>query len=90
MAKRECNVTRDEFAKGARVLVADLRPHGDQERQASVMLTPKQFSTGSLGWYGNTKVSVLLDGKLVDCQVGFQVTLIGSKELPAVEAKAAA
>jgi hypothetical protein len=41
----------------------------------------KEFSTRSLGWFGNGKVMVEVDGKQVMCQVGVTLTVIGSKEL---------
>lgn len=41
----------------------------------TIMLVPKVFSSGSLGWYGQGKVFVG-DSR---CQVGINVTVIGSK-----------
>jgi len=49
----------------------------------------KEFSTGSLGWYLNGKVSVEVDGVPVQVQIGLSLTIVGSKELPADEAAAA-
>lgn len=40
---------------------------------------PKEFSTGSLGWYCSGKATVLVDGKPVQVQVGCNITVIGSK-----------
>jgi hypothetical protein len=45
----------------------------------------KEFSTGSLGWYLNGKVSVEIDGRPVAVQIGMNLTIVGSKELPADE-----
>ena len=42
----------------------------------------KEFSTGSLGWYLNGKTSIEIDGKLVPVQIGLNLTIVGSKELP--------
>jgi hypothetical protein len=40
----------------------------------------KEFSTGSFGWFYNGKVSVLVDGKPLNVQVGLNLTVVGSKE----------
>lgn len=38
---------------------------------------------GSLGWFANGKVDVEIDGQLVPCQVGLNIIVPHSKELPA-------
>lgn len=43
---------------------------------------PKEFSTGSLGWNINAKVAIDVGGEKVQCQVGFNLTIAKSKELP--------
>jgi len=43
---------------------------------------PKEVSTGSLGWYLNTKITLEVDGVRVAVQVGLNLTIVGSKELP--------
>ena len=42
----------------------------------------KEFSTGSLGWYCGGKLTVTVDGQQVKVQVGLNLTIVGSKELP--------
>jgi hypothetical protein len=42
----------------------------------------KEFSTGSLGWYLNGKMSVTIDGKTVPVQIGLNLTIVGSKDVP--------
>ena len=42
----------------------------------------REFSTGSFGWYVNGKASIVVDGKPIQCQVGMNITVVGSKELP--------
>lgn len=42
----------------------------------------KEFSTGSLGWNINDKMQIDVGGHLVTVQVGLNLTIIGSKELP--------
>jgi hypothetical protein len=43
---------------------------------------PKEFSTGSLGWNVNDKINVDIGGTLVTVQIGMNLTIVGSKELP--------
>lgn len=76
MAKKtSCPITRAEFrskAKPVSVLINNV------PLQAEV----KEFSTGSLGWYLNGKTSIEIDGKLVSVQIGLNLTIVGSKEMP--------
>ena len=74
--KTVCPITREQFTTYAKGVVVTL-PDGQK-----LLLDARQFSTGSLGWYANGKVTVDVAGVQVKCQVGFQLTVIGSKELP--------
>jgi hypothetical protein len=42
----------------------------------------KKFSTGSVGWNVNGKVTLMVNGQPVRCQCSLNLTVIGSKELP--------
>jgi hypothetical protein len=42
--------------------------------------TAKAFNTGSYGWNTNGKQSFEIDGKEVKCQVGINITVLGSKK----------
>jgi hypothetical protein len=42
----------------------------------------KEFSTGSLGWYLNGKANVKVGDKSVSVQIGMNLTIVGSKDLP--------
>ncbi len=42
----------------------------------------KFFSTGSLGWYLNKKMEIDVGGVKVPVQIGLNLTIVGSKELP--------
>lgn len=44
-----------------------------------IVAEKREFSTGSVGWNGNGKVTLMVDGKPVRCQVSLNVTVIGSK-----------
>jgi hypothetical protein len=75
MAKTNCPITRAEFSEKAKAVPVVI---GETKLLADV----KEFSTGSLGWYLNGKVSIEIDGKPVMVQVGLNLTIVGSKELP--------
>jgi hypothetical protein len=83
MAKKTtCPITREQFrekAKPVKVVINGV----EQEAEA------KEFSTGSLGWYLNAKISLEVDGVRVPVQIGLNLTVVGSKELPQ-DGKAAA
>ena len=75
MAKTTCPITREEFrqnAKTVKVVVNDV----------PLLADVKEFSTGSLGWYLNGKTTIEINGKAVSVQLGMNMTIVGSKELP--------
>ncbi|AFZ79444.1 hypothetical protein BEWA_022920 [Theileria equi strain WA] len=45
----------------------------------SVLATPRTFSTGSCGWSSNAKIKLRVGDQEVFCQVGFNCTVVGSK-----------
>ena len=73
--KSSCPISRAQFRQHAKPLIVKI---GDKEFKAVV----KEFSTGSLGWYLNGKTMIDVGGTLVPVQVGLNLTIIGSKELP--------
>ena len=75
MAKTTCSLTRAEFKANAKPLNVTI---GERTYNA----VPKEFSTGSLGWNVNDKLTLEIGGKTVTVQVGLNLTVIGSKELP--------
>jgi hypothetical protein len=84
MAKKTtCPVTRADFRSKAKAVTVMI---GDQRLVAEV----KEFSTGSLGWYLNGKTTIDIDGTPVSVQIGLNLTIIGSKELPGDAAPASA
>ena len=74
-AKNPCPVTREQFAKAVPLTVKI----GDT---AVLVAAPKHFSTGSFGWYAGDKTVVVIDGVPVKVQVGLNLTVVGSKDLP--------
>ncbi len=78
MAKKNCPIKRAEFNEHAEALALELAG-------MNLLAEPKQFSTGSMGYHAGGKVNLTIGGKVVPCQVGLNVTVIGSKELPLSE-----
>ena len=76
MAKKtSCPISRSEFMAHAKPVQVSIN---GKEYQA----VAKEFSTGSLGWNINDKVQIDIGGKLVTVQVGMNLTVVGSKDLP--------
>lgn len=72
--KKVCPITKADFLAKAKpmTIMVDGRP---------MVAGVKEFSTGSFGWYLSGKTSVVLEGGVtVDIQLGFNLTLVGSKE----------
>jgi len=75
MAKTSCSINRDEFRNQAEPL--EIVVNG-----IPMAAEVKEFSTGSLGWYLNSKSSIKVGEKLVTVQIGMNLTIVGSKDLP--------
>lgn len=75
MAKATCPVTREEFLEKATPITVVVN---GVVMEASV----REFSTGSLGWYANGTITVGVGGTPVDVQIGLNMTVAGSKDLP--------
>jgi hypothetical protein len=75
MAKTTCPITRQQFRAGAKPVTVTINgvPH---------TAVVKEFSTGSFGWYLNGKTTIEVDGVQVPVQIGMNLTVVGSKELP--------
>lgn len=73
--KTVCPITRKQFLDNAKQMSVVI------DGQSKVV-SPKQFSTGSLGWNLSDKIDVVIDGKVCKVQVGLNLTIVGSKELP--------
>ena len=76
MAKKTtCPIGRAEFRANAKPLTIQI---AGVPQVAEV----KEFSTGSLGWYLNGKTTLNVGGVAVPVQIGLNLTIVGSKELP--------
>ena len=74
MAK-PCPISKADFIAKAEPLKVDVNG-------VTLIAEPKEFSTGSFGWYLNAKTTVTIDGKLLTVQIGANLTVAGSKEAP--------
>jgi hypothetical protein len=75
MAKTNCPITRAEFTENAKAVEVVING-------VPLMAEVKEFSTGSLGWYLNGKTTIRVNDKPVSVQIGMNLTIVGSKELP--------
>lgn len=75
MAKTNCPVTRAEFVQNAKAVEVVING-------VPLMAEVKEFSTGSLGWYLNGKTTIRVGDAPVSVQIGMNLTIVGSKELP--------
>lgn len=73
-------VTRAEFRENAQPVKVEING-------IPMMAEVKEFSTGSLGWYLNAKTTIDVGGKSVTVQVGMNLIIAGSKDLPKDEAR---
>ena len=67
--------TRKHFKEHAKPLEVKIGDNG-------FLCEVKEFSTGSLGWYLNGKMVINMGGTPVSVQIGLNLTVVGSKELP--------
>jgi hypothetical protein len=70
--RTRCPVTRERFRAIAQGLPI-------QVGKAKVLAEPKEFHTGSFGWYSGDQVILYFDGQRTKCQLSVSVTIIGSK-----------
>ncbi len=74
-AKTTCPVSRKQFKDAAKPIEVII----DGQK---FIADPREFSTGSLGWNINGKITLVVGDARVSVQVGMNLTLVGSKELP--------
>lgn len=85
--KTQCPVSRETFRVAAKPMTVTFTDHTG--KQQSFPLVVKEFSTGSLGWNLSGKMDVVIGGTECKTQVGINLTLVGSKELPATQSQVA-
>lgn len=80
-SKSSLPITRQQFRDAAKSVVVTI--NGKEFK-----VPKKEFSTGSLGWYLNEKMDVEIDGHDIKVQIGLNLTIVGSKDLPDDKPKA--
>ena len=73
--KTVCPISRVDFLAKAKPLTITID-------NVPMNAPPREFSTGSLGWNLNSKTTMDVGGTMVTVQIGMNVTLVGSKDLP--------
>ncbi len=68
-------ITRKHFQEHAKPLEVVING-------VSMIADKKEFSTGSLGWNINGKTTIDVGGTPVSVQIGLNLTIVGSKDLP--------
>jgi len=71
-AKAKCQLSKDEFLAHAKPITVVI---GDK----TVEVKPREFSTGSFGWFHSGKAQIVVGNTTVPVQVGLNLTAIGSK-----------
>lgn len=76
MAKKTtCPISRADFRAKAKPVSVTI---GNVPQMAEV----KEFSTGSLGWYVNGRITLEIEGQHVPVLINASLVIVGSKELP--------
>jgi hypothetical protein len=80
--KTTCPITREDFLANAQPIKFELNG-------VPLIAEPREFSTGSFGWYLNSKAPIAVDGKNLTLQVGMNIIVVGSKEAAGAKKDAA-
>ena len=73
--KTICPISRPDFLAKAEPLKIDVGGF-------PMVADPREFATGSFGWYVNGKATQVVNGKTVSVQVGMNLIVVGSKDMP--------
>lgn len=74
-AKTTCPITRAQFKQNVKAIEVII----DGNKHIAVA---REFSTGSMGWNISGKMTIMIGDTPVTVQVGLNLTIVGSKELP--------
>lgn len=75
MAKTPCPISKTDFMAKATAVTIDVGG-------TPMVAEPREFSTGSFGWYLTGKATLTVDGRPLSVQVGCNLAVVGSKEAP--------
>jgi hypothetical protein len=71
--KNACPLTRQRFRAAAKPLTLTIDGK-------TLVAAPKEFSTGSFGWFCNDKLVIEVDGVPVKVQPSISLVIVGSKD----------
>ena len=71
----KCPLTKTQFRELAKSLEVRIGVDGPVKHAL-----PKEFSTGSFGWYAGDKVELKVGDHVLKVQVGINLTVVGSKD----------
>ncbi len=74
-AKTTCPITRKQFTETAKAVEVVIDG-------TKMIAAAREFSTGSLGWNISNKMTIMVGDAPVTVQVGLNLTIVGSKDLP--------
>lgn len=72
--KTTCPISRKQFTEQAKPIEINING-------VPMSAEVKEFSTGSLGWYLNGKMTIKIGDTPVTVQIGMNMTIVGSKDL---------
>lgn len=76
--KTPCPISRKQFRAEAKPVLVDF---GGNKK----IVDTKEFATLSLGWFLNDKITLMVGDTPVQVQVGLNLTIVNSKDLPPIE-----
>lgn len=80
-ARKLCPITLEQFKAAAPSLYVSF-DRGDLPADFVLYVSPKAFSTGSIGLWGQDKIQPKIGGLAVPCQVGANMILCGTGTAP--------
>ena len=80
--EKVCEINRKEFEAEAKGIAVDLAGVHIPRGTVALTASPREFSSGSLGWYVNGPAELLINGIGVKVQVQVTITVAHSKDLP--------
>ena len=74
--KTECPLTKEQFMEAAKPVTLTIEQGGSK---VQMTLGLKEFSSGSYGWFGNDKLTLVVGETACKIQPSISLVLVGSK-----------
>lgn len=78
--KVACPISKARFHRRAQPMLVDVGAG-----RAKLVVGARTHASGALGWYGNKKAYIEIDGVPCKCQMSVTITLIASQDAPSGE-----